>query len=237
MYCSNCGSNIDDNTAFCPACGAALQKADADVGAQEGFPEPQQHAYPQQIPQPPVYSQQYPQTIPGADSYVAPPVVAKSNVLLGVLGAVVFSLIGCAVWVLIGSMGYISYLGALVMSLLTVTGYKLLGRKFDIPGVLVCIAVVALAVLASNVFINALTVANDAETMEILSYIGYDNFSDVFLRFFGLLNELDELLNEVMPGSGTLMSEFLGELALSYVFAGIAFVVVAVPQYKASKNR
>lgn len=221
---------------------------------QTGYPQPTQYRQQTPYPQPTQYPQQtgypqqpnypqtpYPQQIPGNPNFVPPVPVdltpRKSNVLLGILGAVVFSLIGCVIWVLIGSLGYISYIGALAMSFLTITGYKVLGKKFDIPGVLSCIVVVALAVLASNVFINALVVANDADTMEVLGYLGYNNFSDVFLHFFDLLNDLDEIFRELAPSSATLMRDFLVELGLSYVFAGIAFAVVAVPQYKSSKNR
>ena len=200
---------------------------------------PQQPPYPQQTnyPQTP-----YPQSAPGNPQYFsqAPvsvnPLPTKSNVLLGLIGAVVFSLIGCAIWTLIGSMGYISYLGALAMSFLTITGYKLLGKKYDIPGVLITLVVVALAVLVSNMFIDSILIATDAETMEVLGYLGYNSFSDVFLNFFDLVKEMDIILEAYAPGEGTLMNDFLLELGLSYVFSGIAFAVVAVPQYKASKN-
>ena len=160
----------------------------------------------------------------------------KSNILLGLIGALVFSLIGCAIWVVIGSFGYISYLGALAMSFLTITGYKLLGRKFDLRGIFVCLIIVALAVLASNVFINALSIATDEELMEIMGYLGYNSFSDIFLHFFDMVKDVDLILETFAPGEGTMMQELISDLAFSYLFAGIAFIVVAIPQYKASKN-
>ena len=160
----------------------------------------------------------------------------KSNVLMGLLGAVVFSLIGCAIWVVIGSFGYISYIGGLALSFHTITGYKLLGRKFDGRGILVCLIVVVLAVFVSNVFINALAIATDEELMEIMGYLGYNSFSDIFLHFFDLVKDVDMILETFAPGEGTMMQQLISDLAFSYLFAGIAFVVVAVPQYKASKN-
>lgn len=160
----------------------------------------------------------------------------KSNVLLGLIGALVFSLIGCVIWVVIGSFGYISYLGALAMSFLTVTGYKLLGRKFDLRGIFVCLIIVALAVLVSNIFINALAIATDEELMEIMGYLGYNSFSDVFLHFFDMVKDVDLILETFAPGEGTMMEQLVRDLAFSYLFAGIAFIVVAIPQYKASKN-
>ena len=196
---------------------------------------PQQQSYPQQgnIPQSP-----YPQQLPPG---FVPPVPVdltprKSNVLLGIIGAVVFSLIGCVIWIIIGSFGYVSYLGGLALSLLTVTGYKLLGKKFDIYGVITCLIVVALAVFVSNIFINAFMIASDEELMEIMGYLGYNNFSDIFLRFFDMVRDVDEILASVYPGESGLMQEFFSELGIGYVFAGIAFIVVAVSQYRASKN-
>ena len=316
MYCSNCGTRMEDNAAFCPACGTAVNgeaqpgqggfpdptvlptpeqgridprsltpepqiEQDIDINSvvedlnrrepepmisKNGFTEqdmawftdmqpqtPPQPQYPNQTqyqgqPQyrPPGQSanpQQYPQqpvqTNPGYFSQ-APVAVdltpKRSNVLLGILGAVVFSLIGCAVWVIIGSLGYVSYLGGLALSLLTVTGYKLLGKKFDIAGVLCCLAVVALAVFVSNIFIYAFTIAADPELMEIMGYLGYDSFGDIFFHFFDMVKDVDAILEAYSPGDGTMMQEFIGDLAIGYVFAGIAFIVVAASQFRASRR-
>ena len=195
---------------------------------------PQQPNYPQApYPQQPMPGQTVPQFVPPVPVDLTP---RKSNVLLGLIGAVVFSLIGCAIWTVIGSLGYISYLGALAMSFLTITGYKLLGKRYDVPGVLITLVVVALAVLVSNMFIDSILIATDADAMEVLGYLGYNNFSDVFLHFFDLVNDMDVILEAYAPGEGTMMTDFLMELGLSYVFSGIAFAVVAVPQYRASKH-
>ena len=160
----------------------------------------------------------------------------KSNVFMGLIGAVVFSLIGCVIWVIIGSFGLVSYLGALAMSFLTITGYKLLGRKFDGFGILICLIVVALAVLASNIFTIVLSIAADEELMEFMSALGYNGFKDLFLNFFDMMKRIDLILEAYAPGEGTMAQEFIFGLVISYIFAGIAFIAVAVPQYKASKN-
>ena len=234
---------------------------------QTSYPQPTPYPQPTSYPQPTQYSQQqtdapqspFPQPMPG----FVPPVPVdltprKSNVLLGVIGAVVFSLIGCVIWVLIGKLGYISYLGALAMSLLTVTGYKLLGRKFDIAGVITCLVVVAAAVFVSNVFIEsmemkeALDILKDeivemADSEEytdvteeqidfVLDLMGlsYDSFSDIFFHFFDYADSLDVYMKEY--SDETVMGTFTYNLVLGYVFSAIAFAVVAIPQYKASQK-
>lgn len=299
MFCPNCGTKLEENTAYCPSCGAAAATEDAAQPEQVSFPDPtvlptpeQGRIDPNQLPPSPQQDQNVdinsmvsnisrpePEPFTSAQGYtdedmawftdhqpsspplpIVPPkppsqqptaanpgvfaqipvpvdlTPRRSNVFLGLIGAVVFSLIGCVVWVLIGSLGYISYLGGLAMSFLTITGYKLLGKRYDIPGVLVTLIVVALAVLVSNIFINAIAIATDEELMELMGYLGYNSFSDIFLRFFDMVKDIDLLLETFAPGEGTLMEQLVSDLAFSYLFAGIAFIVVAVPQYKASKN-
>lgn len=197
---------------------------------QSTFP---QQPYQQQIP--PAMPAGNPQYFSGTPISVAP-IPDKSNILLGLIGAVAFSLIGCVIWVIIGSLGYISYLGALALSFLTVTGYKLLGKRFDAPGIIICIIVIALAVLASNVFINAIAIATDEELMEFMSALGYKSFSDIFLHFFDMMKDVDLILETYAPGEGTMTGEFTSDLVISYIFSAIAFAVVAVSQYRASKH-
>ena len=233
MVCPNCGTKYDENFTFCTNCGAALTPDDPAQSPPPQTPYPQQ-PYSPQPPQDPNI-----QHMPANSQMPVITVSApqKSNVLLGLIGAVVFSLIGCVIWVVIGSFGYISYLGGVALSFLTITGYKLLGKKFDVPGVLISLLVVILAVFASSIFINAFMIVADEELMEIMGYMGYNDFSDLFLRFFDMVKDVDTILEMYAPGEGTMMQEFLLDLGLSYVFAGIAFAVVAVPQYKASKYK
>lgn len=221
---------------------------------QTGYPQPTQ-APPQQadVPQSP-----YPQQLPPG---FVPPVPVdltprRSNVLLGILGAVVFSLIGCVIWVLIGKLGYISYLGALAMSLLTVTGYKLLGRKFDAAGIVTCLAVVAAAVFVSNVFIESMEMKElldelrteviamadeeygvDEEGVDyVLDSLGlsYDGFSDIFLHFFDYADKIDTYSG--VYTTDTVRGIFTQNLVFGYIVSAIAFAVVAVSQYKASQR-
>ena len=330
MFCSNCGTKLEENTAFCPSCGTAVKSDSSaqpdqaaspnptvlptpeqgridprsltpepqqeqeeidissmieDLSAPESEPEDSKQGFtdedmawftdmqPKSPPQPqpqnppqPVPPQQTPQQppFPAPDqaapqyfSQIPAPVdltPVKSNVLLGVIGAVVFSLIGCVIWVIIGSFGYVSYLGALALSFLTVTGYKLLGRKFDASGVIACLLVVAAAVFASNLFIHAIDLSQgldemkeeimaeavgydvtEAEVDEVLDTMGLNpkGFMDVFLHFFDYADAVDEYASDY--ASSGVKGIFLLNLGLGYLFAGIAFAVVAVSQYRASK--
>ncbi len=155
----------------------------------------------------------------------------NSNPLLGFVGAVLFALIACVIWVIFGMMGKIAYIGGLAMGFCTVTGYKLLGKKFDVFGIISCIVVIALAVLGSNIFIETLAVFNEPGASEVLSWLGYDGFADVFFNFFSLANTLDELMLEIGE-QANVMSSFLINLGVGYLLSGVGFCVVAIPAFK-----
>lgn len=155
----------------------------------------------------------------------------NSNPLMGFVGAVLFALIACVIWVLFGMMGRISYIGGLAMGFCTVTGYKLLGKKFDVFGIISCIVVIALAVLGSNIFIVTTSIFQQSGMEEALAYLGYDGFMDVFFNFFSLASTLDELL--VAAGEkATIMSSFLLDLGIGYLLSGVGFCVVGIPAFK-----
>ncbi|MBQ2799545.1 MAG: hypothetical protein IJF09_09185 [Ruminiclostridium sp.] len=155
----------------------------------------------------------------------------NSNPFMGFIGAVLFALIACVIWVLFGMMGRISYIGGLAMGFCTVTGYKLLGKKFDVFGIISCIVVIALAVLGSNLFIVTTTLFQQSGIEESLAYLGYNGFADVFFNFFSLATTLDELL--VAAGEkATIMSSFLLDLGIGYLLSGVGFCVVGIPAFK-----
>lgn len=160
---------------------------------------------------------------------------ARSNILMGALGSVVFSLIGCVIWVIIGSLGYISYLGGVAMALCCVMGYKLLGKKFDVPGFIVSLVVMLAAVLFSNVFIYSIQLVSDADILSLIQEWGYNGLPDVVFRFFPLMKQFDIML-EYYGEEAEMMSSFMSDLGISCLFSGIAFFVIAFSMLRASKN-
>ncbi|MCH5323851.1 MAG: hypothetical protein J1E39_01435, partial [Eubacterium sp.] len=172
------------------------------------------------------------------DPMATPPyayVPEKSNPLMGIVGALLFSLAACVLWVLIGMSGYVSYLGGLAMGFCCVTGYKLLGKRFDVFGFVCCIIVILLAVLGCNIFIEVLTLYNEPGVEEVLRMLGYNSFFETFFRFFDLANFLDNALASVAPGADSVMGNFMKNLLIGYAFAGVGFLVVAIPQLKSKR--
>ncbi|MGN0611335.1 MAG: hypothetical protein ACI4JI_06080 [Ruminiclostridium sp.] len=160
----------------------------------------------------------------------------EGNPILGILGAVLFSLIGCAVWVVIGKLGYISYIGGVAMSFTTLFGYYLFSKKFDIIGMITGIVIVLLMVLFANMIICAWNIwgyTSDPNTASALSYLGYDSFFSVLFGLFDLMKELD--LRNGLEGVHSFTGTFIENLVISYVICGISTCAIGIPMLK--KNR
>lgn len=114
-----------------------------------------------------------------------------ANPVMGILGAIIFSLIGCAVWILIGKLGYISYLGGIAMAFSTIFGYHLFGKRFDTLGLIISIVIVLVMVFVSNMFIYAWQIVSEPGIEEALSLLGYEGFFGVFFGLFDLMKEVD----------------------------------------------
>lgn len=63
------------------------------------------------------------------------------NLPAGIAGAILFSLAGVALWVLVNRLGYIAAICGLVLMVCTFKGYEKFSGKLDTPGILVCIVV------------------------------------------------------------------------------------------------
>ena len=147
----------------------------------------------------------------------------EGNPILGILGAVLFSLIGCAVWVVIGKLGIISRVGGVAMSFTTLFGYYLFSKKFDIIGMITGIVIVLLMVLFANMIIYAWDIASKAE----------HDFFDVLFNLFDIMKNFD--LHFGLEGSKSLTGEFITNLVISYVICGISTCAIGIPMLKKSR--
>ena len=153
-----------------------------------------------------------------------------ANPVMGILGALLFSLIGCAVWILIGKLGYISYLGGIAMAFSTIFGYHLFGKKFDTLGLIISIVIVLIMVLISNMFIYTWELLSQPGMDEALSLIGYEGFFGVFFGLFNLMKEVD--LHTGLEGIDSMTGGFISDLIFSYLISIIATVAIGVSMLK-----
>lgn len=153
-----------------------------------------------------------------------------ANPVMGILGAIVFSLIGCAVWIIIGKLGYISYLGGIAMAFSTIFGYHLFGKKFDTLGLIISIVIVLVMVLVSNMFIYTWQLLSQPGMEEALSLLGYNGFFGVFFGLFDLMKQVD--LHTGLDGIDSMTGGFISDLIFSYIISMIATVAIGVSMLK-----
>ena len=153
-----------------------------------------------------------------------------ANPVMGILGAIVFSLIGCAVWIIIGKLGYISYLGGIAMAFSTIFGYHLFGKKFDTLGLIISIVIVLVMVLVSNMFIYTWELLSQPGMEEALSQLGYNGFFGLFFGLFDLMKQVD--LYAGLEGLDSMTGSFIRDLVIGYIISGIATVAIGVSMLK-----
>lgn len=157
-------------------------------------------------------------------------IVEEGKPVMGILGAILFSLIGCAVWILIGKLGYISYLGGVAMAFSIIFGYHLFGKKFDVLGFIVSIVIVLIMVLFSNMVICAWNIVSEPGIEYVLKEMGYNGFFDVLFRLFDFIKDVDLLLG--LEGSKSMTGAFISDLVFGYVVSGIATAAIGVSMLK-----
>lgn len=153
-----------------------------------------------------------------------------ANPVMGILGAIIFSLIGCAVWILIGKLGYISYLGGIAMAFSTIFGYHLFGKRFDTLGLIISIVIVLVMVFVSNMFIYTWQIVSEPGIDEALSILGYEGFFSVFFGLFELMKQVDLLTG--LEGMDSMTGTFISDLVIGYIVSGIATVAIGVSMLK-----
>lgn len=153
-----------------------------------------------------------------------------ANPVMGILGAIIFSLIGCAVWIIIGKLGYISYLGGIAMAFSTIFGYHLFGKKFDTLGLIISIVIVLVMVLVRNMFIYTWELLSQPGMEEALSLLGYNGFFGVFFGLFDLMKQVD--LHTGLDGIDSMTGGFISYLIFSYIISMIATVAIGVSMLK-----
>ena len=98
----------------------------------------------------------------------------KENVVTGTLGAVLGSLIGAAVMVVFGQLGYIVTLSGIIMGICAVKGYELLGNKLTKRGIIISVIVIILMTYIANRLDWAISVAREFDVDVLYSFSDLD---------------------------------------------------------------
>jgi len=72
--------------------------------------------------------------------------VQGTNLIKGIIGAVIGAFLGTIVWVLIAQTGHMAYVGGLAIAVGVIKGYEILGHGMDKKGLIVSIGIIILTV-------------------------------------------------------------------------------------------
>ncbi|SDA60480.1 hypothetical protein SAMN02910275_01506 [Butyrivibrio sp. INlla18] len=127
---------------------------------------------------------------------------ANENVGLGIVGALLGSLLGVLVIVLIGQLGYVAVAGGLVMGFTTLKGYELLAKNMSNKGL----------IISSIIMILMVYVAERIEwAIEVFKV-----YSDEHISFFEAFLYTPEVI-KYSDATG----QFIGSLVLLYIFTAV----------------
>lgn len=144
----------------------------------------------------------------------------KSNVVLGIVGAVGGSLLGVVLWVLIYQLGYIAGIAGAAIMLLGMFGYRKLGGVLDTKGVIISVVIALIMVF------EACHISWTIEAIKAYhKYLSVDmNFFYMYQRLFSVLEKLD------------VTADFIGELVIGYMLSLLVCISPIIAAFKESRG-
>ena len=101
--------------------------------------------------------------------------IRKENVFLGFIGAVGGALLGTALWVAIGMVGFIAGIAGYAIVFCGMKGYEMLGKKLSRKGIVICIVLSCLMILGAEYISLGFSIYKELGTEYYLSLL--DSFS------------------------------------------------------------
>lgn len=140
MYCKKCGYTLLEDAAFCNNCGEPVNTEDNSPSVLDpnSASAPESLSTPVTAPAPETYTLSE-GTVPAAPVYEEPAPEKHGNVLLGIIGALIGTVIGGASIVLFEQLGFISAFSGLIIAFCTLKGYEFLGKKLSLTGIIISI--------------------------------------------------------------------------------------------------
>lgn len=136
---------------------------------------------------------------------VSIPEKVSSNVIPGIVGAFLGSLVGVAMWIVVYNLGYIAGLSGAVMVICSMMAYKKFGKCLDLKGIIICV------VLCIGMIYISQRLSLSIELYKEFNDYGYDvGFFDCYKNMFDVLDAADN------------KSAFWGDLGMGYALFALA---------------
>ena len=145
----------------------------------------------------------------------------RENVLGGIVGAFLGSLIGVAVMVLLGQIGFVSAVSGIVMGVCALKGYEILGGKLSTKGIIFSVIIMIIMVYVGNRLDFAITLHREVYTE--------DSLTTVF-RY------LDKGIAQ-LKAQGVDMSGYGTNLAMQYGFSALGAASTIISALKGTRKK
>lgn len=211
--CNKCGAQVEDQSNFCTSCGGS--DFSAVVANNE---QPIQQLNDQVQNYPPIYTPAYQVQNVEADDETDK---GHGNILAGVVGAFLFSLIGGLLYFVIYQIGVIAGICGLAIFVLANFGYGLFAKtknKSSMVGLIVSIIATIVMIFLAEYF--------------CISFEIFNVYKDQGINIFDAIRATPEFLAEPEIGEAV-----AGDLAFAYIFGFIASISNIVNIVKARKKK
>lgn len=143
----------------------------------------------------------------------------KSNLIAGLVGAFLGSLIGAVLWVIIYNFGFIAGIAGAVTAVCALKGYELLGKSLDKKGVICSIIIVIITIFLANKF---------AWSWEIFDV--YTNEFGYEMTFFDAFLSADEII-----AYSELTGDYYKDLIIGYGLTALASYKDIINAFKGAR--
>ncbi len=122
----------------------------------------------------------------------------KSNILLGIIGAIIGAALGGIIWIAIGEFGFIAGLAGYLMMLFSIKGYQILSGFLDKKGQIISLIIAFVMIFVANYMSYALSYLDYfydstysysnivASIKEVPEFLQLDDIKGSFLRDLGI---------------------------------------------------
>ena len=147
----------------------------------------------------------------------------RENIVGGIVGAFLGSLVGGLAIVLIAQLGYIAWISGMIMGVCTLYSYKLLGGKLTTKGIVISVIVMAGMVYLANRIGYAIQL-NRAVGREFGAAAGNFGFFDAF-----------QIMPEMAREEAEIGRAYYGDLVKTYLFTALGAVPTIITMIKNRK--
>ena len=139
------------------------------------------------------------------------PIEQRTNPLLGIIGALLFSLGGVALYVIVYQLGFIAGIVGFAIFWLAYRGFDLFGKckgQFSVTGLAVAIVVTIVMLLAAEYASLVVTIYREMPSM----------------GFELTISESIDVVNEMLKEDAEIRGDVIGDLAFSFIFAAASII-------------